>query len=113
MNEIDKLNMMIALSEETCALKHGPDDTEERPAVNYIIIPMGYDDIEKEKLVIPVCKECNDGLTDPDWVLHYCLSCHASQWTYKPLSRRVYDCSLILYAGCPKCSERPERIFVR
>ena len=101
-----------------CHLNHGPDDYNKVKAVDYLTIPMGVAAVDgimrsENELVLPVCEQCSDGLTDPKWLLILCLNCISSQWIYKPESKLSYinkdlehPYQGIILNGCPKCTKK-------
>ena len=116
MQKIEDLHVVIDIANSNCELNHGPNTTnEDYPAVNAIILPIGHKEseikfVEDSKFFIPICQECLDGLTDPEWVLMVCLECCSSQWIYKPTARMNYynkkteeGYNIIWLKGCPKC----------
>jgi hypothetical protein len=120
MDEIDKISLLADLGgpDGFCCLKHAPDDHEKNhPAVDYIVIPMGTQEspgieTQENELTIGICKECADGMLDPEWCLVYCFSCNENQWILKPISRLDYthkksghSYNLILLNGCPYCAK--------
>jgi len=110
MNAIDKLYLLAELDESHCELNHGPGvDNKEYQAVDYIVLPMGYNDSEvvevtARELVIPVCSECVQALRGEEWTLLYCFECNSSHWVYRPLAKNDYRHHLLWLRGCPDCT---------
>jgi len=109
MDDYDKIALAASLPESFCDLSHGPHDLEKHLAVDFIVIPMGLIDKETniaeqtDELVIPVCKDCQEGLNDPNWALLYCLECNHSQWVLLPISQVQYTPGLNYFQECPHC----------
>ncbi len=108
-DEIDVLGLEADLAHSHCELNHGPRDTEPHRAVDYLVLPVGKKHAngtitDKGELVIPVCQECLEGLTDEAWTLLYCIDCNESQWVARQLSKMQYRHNLIWLRGCPRCS---------
>ncbi len=127
MNTYDKLHMLIDLTTEYCGLNHGPDTRrEDYPASNYIVIPFGYQEnavteVSVRDLVIPICLECSQALTQDEWTLIYCFECNNSRWLLRKYAKNDYRHHIIFLHGCPDCSnefgglyfcEEPKEQFV-
>jgi hypothetical protein len=109
MDACEKFTLLFELGNTCCQLNHGPATSkEEHPAVDYVVCPLGYKDgaleREEEKLVIPVCRCCLEGLLGKEWTLLYCLNCLASQWILRSIARLKYSHNLIWLGSCPECS---------
>lgn len=110
MNEIDKLRLMVELTNEYCELNHGPDTRrEDFPASDYIVMPFGYEenevtDIAIRELVVPVCYGCATALLGNEWTLIYCFECCCSQWVNRKLAKNNYRDHLLWLRGCPQCT---------
>ena len=107
-DEIDALGLEADLAHSKCELNHGSRDKDTHPAVDYLVLPIGKQDAkglvtDQSELVIPICQECLDGLTDEAWTLLYCLDCNESQWILRKLAKMKYRHNLIWLRGCPKC----------
>ena len=113
MNEFEKVALLATLSSEneSCVLNHGKKELHDHIAIDFIVLPMGYKQdngimVQTDELIIPVCLECLDGMNDPDWLLIYCIVCHASQWIYKPLAKFNYgNDKFKLLDECPICQD--------
>jgi hypothetical protein len=109
MSQEEKIILLSEFAAGTiCELNHGPCDSTEHAAIDYLVIPMGTKDqhgIETiiDKLTIPICEDCQKGLNDGEWYLHYCLRCGESAWAIKELSRRKYPDTLVLMKYCHNC----------
>lgn len=108
----DSLNKYMAkleLLNEPCHLKHAPTKLKIRipMAVDYISQDFGFNKEHNitEQLRIPICKECIQGLYDPDWALIYCVGCNASQWVWRPDSIIEFNTDIVWLDVCPKCKE--------
>lgn len=109
LDDIDKIALASTLPGTICELNHGVFDEDEHPAVDFIVIPMGQ--IDKETgiaeetgdLVIPVCKECQEGLLDDEWALLYCLGCSSSHWVIRSVSGVGYKQGITYFTECPHC----------
>lgn len=111
MNLNDSLELMMArleLDDTTCGLKHSKEDpAENHPAVNYLCQHLGTDGEATSGIRIPICQECEEALSDYNWILAYCTNCNKSQWIYRPKSKvqhpegnGIYWCDV-----CPHCAE--------
>lgn len=108
-DEIDAFGLQAELAHSHCELSHGTRDTSPHSAVDYLVLPIGTKDSNgivsnQSDLIIPICQDCLDGLTDEAWTLLYCLDCNESQWILRDFSRLKYRHNLIWLRGCPKCS---------
>jgi hypothetical protein len=109
----DDLNIMIAqfeLNDEFCGLKHSSEDpAEEHPAVDYLKQNLGNPKTGEayQQIRIPICEECIVALTDPNWILMYCINCNKSQWVYRPKAKYDYPEGNRVYwmDVCPFCAE--------
>jgi len=115
---IDKLALLASLELEYCELSHGPkENPEDYKAVDYLTQPVGKTDGDNtaedlHHMVIPVCKDCAEGLIDNDWILMYCLDCKSSQWLCRSRAKLEYGMyDLIWLKGCPKCSKEPTAVY--
>lgn len=106
---LDIYTARLELIGQTCGLKHAPEgfDIEVPPAVDYLCQYLGFNEERSitEMLRIPICEECIQGLYDPDWALIYCVTCHSSQWVWKPHSRFEFHTDVAWVEVCPKCYE--------
>lgn len=111
---LDVFMAKVALEGEICALKHGPESMglPEVQAVDYLCQNLGNNETGEvtEQLRIPICKECKQGLMDPDWALIYCVTCHKSQWIYKPRSDYNFHSDVVWLNVCPFCKKTEENI---
>ena len=109
MNAEEQLVLLGELAQEPrCELSHGKAEHVDHAAVDWLIIPMGFvdqDGVETctEKLTIPVCQECQEGLSSGEWYLFYCIGCGSSAWCLRVLSRRTYPSTLVTMRHCPGC----------
>jgi hypothetical protein len=111
MDACEKFILLVEQKDVSCQLNHGPfAREEEHPAVDYLVCPIGFkkgeSEEEKEKLVIPICRCCRNGLHDQEWTLLYCLNCLASKWILRPIARLKYNHNLIWLGSCPRCSKK-------
>ncbi len=110
MDQSEKFVLLAELADSYCELNHGPGtQREEYQAVNYIVMPMGYkeDEIKEvmvRELVVPVCRECLDALSDNKWTLLYCFDCCQSQWVNRQRAKNRYRHNILWLRGCPSCS---------
>lgn len=110
MDAIDKLHLLADLGESHCELNHGPGaDNNEWPAVDYIVLPLGYQDSElievaARELVIPICAECAGALMAEEWTLLYCFECNSSHWVHRQHAKNDYRHHLLWLRGCPDCT---------
>ncbi len=79
------------------------------PAVNYIVIPIGYKknevrNISVRELVIPICGDCLSALQEEEWTLFYCLECGESRWVLRCLAKNKYRHKILWLNGCPECT---------
>jgi hypothetical protein len=100
----------VELEGETCGLKHSKyDPAENHEAVDYLVQNLGDQKTGEvtQQIRIPVCQECIEALSDPNWILVYCTYCHKSQWICRRLAKNEYpDGNLIYWADvCPFCAE--------
>ena len=99
----------LSLRNETCCLKHGPKEIklESQQAVDFLCQYLGFkdDNIATELLRIPICKDCAEGLLDPEWLLVYCVNCNSSQWIFKPKSSTKITGDMVWLDECPECKE--------
>lgn len=104
---LDVFMAKVALEGEFCALKHGPKSMEllQVPAVDYLCQNLGNNFTKSvtEQLRVPICSDCKEGLADSDWVLLYCVTCHNSQWIYKPRSSHIFHTNVVWLNECPYC----------
>lgn len=109
---IDTFMAKLDLKGQECGLKHVPNgyDIEQPPAVEYLCQNLGYSETGEvtEVLRVPICQECVEGLLDPNWALLYCVTCHNSQWVYKPKSSYEFHTSVVWLNECPHCAENVE-----
>jgi hypothetical protein len=109
----ESLNFMVAHAElvgKTCSLKHGHDnDAENPPAIDYLCQRLGNqkNNEAEQEVRIPICQECIEALYDPNWILMYCVYCHASQWIFRPVAKFDYPEGNGIYwlDLCPHCTE--------
>lgn len=106
--ELDAILMASTLPDTVCELNHGEKDPGPHPAVDYIKVPMGYKqeggpDIHTNNLMIPVCADCRNALSDPTWALLYCYGCGSSTWVIRAIARRPHKQGLTLLGECPHC----------
>ncbi len=112
MDAIDRLRLLAELDHEYCSLNHGPETrSEDYPAVDYIVIPFGYqkDEVREtvtRELVVPVCEECAQALMGDEWTLLYCFECAGSRWVSRQLARNRYRHHILWLRGCPDCSNQ-------
>ncbi len=110
MDAIDKMHLLADLAQSHCELNHGPDiDNKDHPAVDYIVLPLGYEDNEvvettARELVIPVCGECAQAIAGEEWTLLYCFECNSSHWLHRQLAKNKYRHHVLWLRGCPDCS---------
>ncbi len=106
-DSLDKHISKLDLLNEPCHLRHGPTEIKVPMAVDYISQNFGFNKEHNitEQLHIPICKECIQGLYDPDWALIYCIGCNASQWIWKPTSIIEFYTDVVWLDVCPKCKE--------
>lgn len=107
-DEIDAIGLQSELAHSHCELNHGRRDTDPHPAVDYLVLPIGTKNSngkisDQSDLVIPICQECLEGLSDEAWTLLYCLDCNESQWLLREMSKMKYRHNIIWLRGCPKC----------
>lgn len=110
----DGLDLHIArleLIDEQCHLKHAPEwmEVENPQAVDYLCQYFGFNKERSitELLRIPICEECIKGIYDPNWALAYCVTCHNSQWFWKPDSKLEFHTDVVWVDACPKCFGEP------
>ena len=90
-DDVELLHAKAELIDEHCHLQHNEelDPAKDHEAVEYLVQYLGVtkDDVEEaqDMLMIPICQDCVDGLSDPKWFLMYCITCNNSQWIYRPL----------------------------
>ena len=116
--DIDKFILLADSEDECCALNHGPNtDNKKYPVVDWLTFPMGNVKTGEilNKLSIPICNECAESLANNTWLLVYCIKCCESQWILRSLAKHKYpeDKHIVLTDGCPKCSLKTEKVFVR
>ncbi|HLD90724.1 MAG TPA: hypothetical protein VI911_06905 [Patescibacteria group bacterium] len=112
MDAIEKLQLLVELTDAHCELNHGPNTRNEKfPAVDYITIPLGKDNLVENTLVVPVCIDCFEGLQSEEWTLLYCMRCGESHWVLQELAKLHYTnmhtmnhYHLIGLDGCPHCA---------
>jgi len=113
MEETDRLHIMAELEGSNCDLEH--HDKIEHPAVDSIIVPMGFQEsegvyVQDSHFTIFVCEECMKSLCDPNdgWTLMYCLNCNNSQWIFVPYTTNPekYTQKINWLKKCPKCKEK-------
>jgi len=110
MDQSERLILLAELNNSYCELSHGPGTNKhDYRAVNYIVIPMGHKENEitevaQRELVIPVCQECIEALSDNQWTLLYCFDCCQSQWINRQKAKNRYRHNILWLRGCPKCS---------
>lgn len=102
--------------EEKCALKHEPG--VEVPVASVVLTQeFGIEGGASESVQIPLCEECARwwATEKSDWVLMYCVDCGESQWIFKPLSKREWNDSKVMWlGGCLKCSGMREvKVWIR
>ncbi len=107
-DDITALGLQAELAHSSCHLNHGPRDLGPHAAVDYLVLPLGKQEAHgtisaRSELVIPICKDCLEGLSDEAWTLLYCLDCNESQWVLRQLSRMRYRHNVLWLRGCPKC----------
>ena len=99
----------LSLRNETCCLKHGPEEMKIRApkAVDFLCQCLGLKEENKttELLRIPICSECVEGLFNSEWLLVYCVNCNSSQWIFKPESSIKTTEDMIWLDECPECKE--------
>lgn len=113
MDAIEKLRLLAELTDTHCELNHGPDSlNEDFPAVTYITIPLGKNNVVENTLVVPVCTDCLEGLQSDEWTLLYCMRCGESHWVLQQLAKLHYvnistmnHYHLIGLDGCPHCAK--------
>ncbi len=108
MDAIEKLGLLSELNGTECGLSHGKEDVISRPAVDFVIIPMGHKEsdiieVVDDYITIPICEECIKDLDSGDWIVLYCASCNKSVWVIKELAKRSYDSTVNLIKECPNC----------
>jgi len=94
-NPFAKFAALADLAGTDCALNHGANPP--RPAVDYLVIPMGYkspDGVTEtitDYLLIPVCDICAGMLYHhlDEWLLLYCVRCHSSSWVRRAKHPRL------------------------
>jgi len=102
-DDIDAVGLRMELEHSHCELSHGPRDTQPHKAIDYLVMPTGYKGQADSNLVIPVCQDCLDGISDPAWTLVYCLECGESQWILREIAKMQYRHDILWLAGCPTC----------
>ena len=97
MNEIDQLALLAELYGETCQLNHGCWHPEDPRAIDYLVIPIGYNEsqdvqVQTREITIPICKDCQETLYEDDgtWLLFVCTNCSHSKWAVRDLLRNQY-----------------------
>lgn len=107
---LDAFIAKVELEGQFCCLKHGPAamNLPPVPAVDYLCQNLGNNETGEvtEQLRVPICEECVKGLYDPNWALLYCVTCHSSQWVYKPRSSHVYNTDVVWLNQCPHCTDK-------
>lgn len=100
-------------SETRCQLRHEEPEEGLPLAVEFLCIPMGYNDKEEHQLHIGLCQECLESLIGGEWVIIYCITCNASRWVHKPSQRKVQfrDSTIVLLDGCPNCTGKSSKIY--
>ena len=88
MDCFEKLALLAELGNEQCQLFHGLG-AEKPPAVNYIVVPIGYN---------------KDKVRDISALQGYCLDCGESRWGLRCLARNKYRHKILWLKGCPECS---------
>lgn len=115
-DSIDNIHDLIDLVDETCQLNHSPFKQENYPAVDFLVVMLGKHESEIVatadcELRIPICKECVDSLSSPEWILMICINCISSQWIIRELAKYKYpkEQHIVWLDKCCKCNgERNE-----
>jgi hypothetical protein len=105
-HELTDMMSKLELSLLHCGLKHSEyDPSENHQAVAYL--SQWIKNICDYQVRVPVCQECSEALEDENWILCYCIVCHASQWIFRPWAKRKYPAGNLVYwmDQCPKCTE--------
>lgn len=108
---IDKEKLRAELVGAHCELNHGRwCDASECPAVDHLVIPLGYkrNEVESEVtdfMTIPICKDCADTLysQDPDWNLFFCIGCSYNEWRLKAVAINYSEEMIIFSDRCKNC----------
>ena len=113
---IDNYLAKLSLEGESCALNHGPGVklNGESKAVNLICQNFGEPSsgTVMDQVRIPICENCEKGLTNGKWVLLYCITCNSSQWILKEKAKLKYndDVGIIWLDECPICVKKQEEL---
>lgn len=111
-NTLDTFMAKLDLEGQFCCLKHSPEAIElpAVPAIDYLCQNLGNNNNGEvtEQLRVPICEECLKGLYDTNWALLYCVSCHNSQWVYKPRSKHNFNTDVVWLNECPHCIKKEE-----
>jgi len=89
-------------NKKCCGLKCAPLGSRP-PAVNQIIQPLP----DGGTRTWAICRECEQALLGPEWLLLLCLGCGSSQWVCRALAPWATGPTRIL-SCCPECSKKNE-----
>lgn len=104
----EKITDLLSTVEQSlscCCLNH--NDSKTYPAVASLCQNINLNLIDGcIQVRLPICQDCMEALEDTNWILCYCVTCHSSQWIYRPQAKRKYPSGNIIFwmGECPKCT---------